>query len=72
MKYDALQIFGMLLLAAFGQGLVRLLVDHDDRGLLAWLPGGFAPSLVAHAVLVVAGALLTGWGYKHAKALGRR
>ncbi|MBH5338774.1 hypothetical protein IHE55_29945 [Streptomyces pactum] len=72
MKYDVLQVLGMLVLAVFGQGLVRLLLDHGHRGLLGWLPGGFAPALVAHAALSAAGLLLTGWAYRHARVLGRR
>ncbi|GAA4915802.1 hypothetical protein ACFPM3_21890 [Streptomyces coeruleoprunus] len=72
MKYDVVQILGMILMAVFGQGLVRLLIDHDHRGLLGWLPGGLAPALAAYGVLTVAGIALTAWAYPRAKALGRR
>ncbi|WP_151773967.1 hypothetical protein [Streptomyces abyssomicinicus] len=72
MKYDLLQVAGMILLAVAGQGLVRLLLDHQDLGLLRNLPGGFAATLTVHAVVTVAGALLAGWSHGRAKALGRR
>ncbi|MEV5435934.1 hypothetical protein AB0K80_07845 [Streptomyces sp. NPDC052682] len=72
MKYDVLLGLGMVMLGLFGQGLIRLLVDHGDRGLLAWLPGGFGLSLAAHAVLTATGVLLAGWSHTRSKALGRR
>lgn len=72
MKYDVLQILGMVVMAVFGQGLVRLLLDDDNRGLLGWLPGGLVPALLAYAVLTVVGVLLTGWAHSRAKDLGRR
>jgi thiosulfate reductase cytochrome b subunit len=71
-KYDLLQIVGMILLVVAGQGLVRLLVDDQDLGLLRALPGGFALALAVHAVATVAGVALTGWSHGRAKALGRR
>ncbi|MEU2512786.1 hypothetical protein [Streptomyces syringium] len=72
MKYDLLQILGAAMIVTFAQGLIRLLVDHDNRGLLDWLPGGFAAVLVAYAALTVAGVLLAGRAHTRAKALGRR
>jgi hypothetical protein len=72
MKYDVLQVLAMIVLVVFGQGLVRLLVDHDDRGLLGWVPGGFGVVLPVYAALTVAGALGAGWAHTRAKALGRR
>ncbi|MFI7319716.1 hypothetical protein [Streptomyces venezuelae] len=72
MKYDFLQILGAVFMVAFGQGLIRLLVDHDHTGLLGWLPGGFAVLLVAYAALTAVGVLLTGWAHARASALGRR
>ncbi|MFJ8711752.1 hypothetical protein ACIRD9_00830 [Streptomyces violaceus] len=72
MKYDVLQVLGMVLLVVCAQALVRLLVDEDERGLLDGLPGGFLPLLLIYAVLTAAGVLLTGWAHSRAKALGRR
>ncbi|MFV2120729.1 hypothetical protein ACE14D_20725 [Streptomyces sp. Act-28] len=72
MKYDVLQVLAMIVLAVFGQGLVRLLVDHDDRGVLGWLPGDFGAVSLGYAALTTAGLLVTGWAYARAKALGRR
>jgi hypothetical protein len=71
-KYDLLQVVGMVMTVVGGQGLVRILVDHQDLGIMGGLPGGFAPALAAHAVLTVAGILLTGLAHARAKALGRR
>lgn len=62
MKHVAVQVIGMLLLVLGAQGAIRLLADHDDAGLLAWVPGGFAVWLACHAVAAVAGALLAAWG----------
>ncbi|MBR8641861.1 hypothetical protein KEF29_27390 [Streptomyces tuirus] len=72
MKYDVLQVLGMVLLVVCAQALVRLLVDDGERGLLGGLPGGFLPLLLVYAVLTVVGVLLTGWAHSRAKALGRR
>ncbi|MFI7052680.1 hypothetical protein ACIBLB_11565 [Streptosporangium canum] len=71
MKHVTMLIIGMLLLVLGVQGAIRLLADHDNAGLLGWLPGGFAVRLVCYAVAAVAGALLAGWGSKKAKQSGR-
>jgi hypothetical protein len=55
-----LQILGAVLMVAFGQGAIRLLVDHDNTGLLGPLPGGFAVLLLAYTAVTVIGVLLTG------------
>ncbi|MGV9775045.1 hypothetical protein [Streptosporangium sp. NPDC003464] len=67
MKHVLVLITGMLLLALGAQGAIRLLADHDNAGLLAWLPGGFAVWLACYAVAAVAGALLAGWGSRQVK-----
>ncbi|GGP95465.1 hypothetical protein [Streptomyces roseolilacinus] len=72
MKYDVLQVLAMIVLVVFGQGLIRLLVDHDDLGLLGWLPGGFGVVSAVYVALTVAGAVGAGWAHTRAKALGRR
>ncbi|MEV4347280.1 hypothetical protein AB0J83_22715 [Actinoplanes sp. NPDC049596] len=55
-------VIGMILLVLGAQGGIRLLADHDNTGVLSWLPGGFGPAMAGFAVLVVAGVLLAGWG----------
>ncbi|GAA3145403.1 hypothetical protein ACFQ0X_23630 [Streptomyces rectiviolaceus] len=72
MKYDILQILGAVLMCFSAQALIRLLIDHDNTGLLGWLPDGFALLLIAYVMTVTVGVLLTGWGHTRAKALGRR
>ncbi|MER6916655.1 hypothetical protein ABT354_33810 [Streptomyces sp. NPDC000594] len=72
MKYDFLKILGVTVLVGFGQGLIRILTDPDDLGLLHWLPGGPAPALLAHAVLTIAGVALTSWAHSQSKTLSRR
>jgi hypothetical protein len=71
-KYDVLQVLGMVIMVVCAQALIRLLIDHGDRGLLDGLPGGFLPALLAYAVLTAAGVLLTGWAHSRAKVLRRR
>lgn len=61
MKYDAFQILGVALLVLGGQGAIRQLVDHDNAGLLGWLPGGFAASITVYAVAVATGAVVAAW-----------
>ncbi|WP_372405451.1 hypothetical protein [Streptomyces luteireticuli] len=70
MKFILLQIFGMVMMAVGGQGVIRLLVDHDKPGLLGWLPGGFPAALGGHVAIVVIGLLLGGWANDRAKAGG--
>ncbi|GAA2669418.1 hypothetical protein [Streptomyces lunalinharesii] len=72
MKYDVLQVTGMVLVGIAGQGAIRLLVDHGNTGLLGWLGGGFPVLLTGYLAAVAAGVLLAGWSHTRAKALGRR
>jgi hypothetical protein len=55
-------IAGMVVVVLGGQGAIRLLIDHDNRGLTGWMPGGFAGALVADVVLVVIGLTLARLG----------
>lgn len=71
MKYDVSQILGVALVVLGGQGAIRLLVDHDDAGLLGRLPGGFAVGITVHLVAVVIGAVVASWARGRAKAVGR-
>jgi len=68
MKHIAGLIAGMVLLVLGAQGGIRLLVDHDNAGLLGWLPGGFATQLSCYAVITLAGVLLAGWGSRKTEA----
>lgn len=67
MKYTIGQIVGAVLLVLGAQGVIRLLIDHDNGGLLGWVPGGFAVRLICYVVVGAAGALLAGWAEGHAK-----
>ncbi|WP_250034843.1 hypothetical protein [Paractinoplanes maris] len=59
-------VMGMVLLVVGAQGAIRQLLDHDNAGLLGWLPGGFGVQLTGHVVLALAGLLLAGWGSRRA------
>jgi hypothetical protein len=72
MKSDVLQVAGMVLLVAGAQGAIRLLIDHEHTGLLAWLDAGFAGTLVCYVVVTAIGVVLAGWAHDRAKAAGRR
>jgi hypothetical protein len=48
----------MILLVVGAQGLIRMLFDHDEAGVLQWLPGGFAAQLVGYVVIFIAGAMV--------------
>lgn len=63
-------VVGMLLLVLGAQGGIRLMVDHNDAGLLGWLPGGFAVRLACYAVMTVFGVLLAARGSAKAKQTG--
>ena len=54
----ALLIAGMVLLVVAGQGAVRLLIDHQNAGLLTWLPGGFVVQLLVYLVVAGVGIVL--------------
>jgi len=71
MKHVTGLVAGMVLLVLGAQGAIRLLVDHDNAGLLGWLPGGFAGRLSGYLVMTVAGLLLAAWGSKKDKTTGR-
>ncbi len=72
MKFDVLQILGAVVTVAGAQGAIRLLIDHANAGLLAWLGAGFAGTLAGYLLATVAGIVLAGWAHDRAKALGRR
>ncbi|WP_328615747.1 hypothetical protein OHS18_02485 [Amycolatopsis sp. NBC_00355] len=72
MKFDVLQVVGMVLVAVGAQGAIRLLIDHGKLGLLGWLGAGFAGTLVCYVVVAAIGVVLTGWAHDRAKAAGRR
>ncbi|MEV0666250.1 hypothetical protein ACIBI3_19780 [Actinomadura luteofluorescens] len=61
MKPSIVLPLGVVLLVLGAQGAIRLLADHDNAGLLRWLPGGFAAWLACYAVATVAGVLLAAW-----------
>ncbi|MER0244993.1 hypothetical protein AAHZ94_23965 [Streptomyces sp. HSW2009] len=58
MKYDILQGLGVVLLVLGAQGAIRQLVNHDDAGLLSWLPGGFAAGITVHILAAVVGVAI--------------
>ncbi|WP_157521693.1 hypothetical protein [Herbidospora cretacea] len=60
-----MKIIGMVLLILGAQGAIRMLVDHDDAGLLGWLPGGFAARIAVYVVITIAGIALAGWGARN-------
>jgi hypothetical protein len=67
MRYTTGLVAGLVLLVLGVQGGIRLIVDHDNAGLLEWLPGGFAAQVSAYAVAAVAGAVLAAWGSAKSK-----
>ncbi|MFE7105225.1 hypothetical protein ACFU98_25975 [Streptomyces sp. NPDC057575] len=71
MKYDILQGLGVALLVLGAQGAIRRLADHDNAGLLGWLPGGFAAGITVHVLAAVGGAVVAGRARAAAKAAGR-
>jgi hypothetical protein len=71
-KYDVLQIFGMILLVLGVQGTIRKLLDHEYGGLLSWLPGGFGPALATYVLASLVGLVAVVRAHGKAKAAGRR
>jgi hypothetical protein len=55
-------VLGMVLLVLGAQGGIRLLVDHDNAGVLQWLPGGFAAQLGCFGLMTLLGAALAAAG----------
>ena len=51
-------VLGMVLLVVGAQGAIRLLVDHNNAGLLGLLPGGFAVQLTGYLVITTVGIVL--------------
>lgn len=62
MRNAIVLVAGMVLLVLGAQGGIRLVANHDNAGVLAWLPGGFTPQLVGYLVIVAAGLALASWG----------
>jgi hypothetical protein len=67
MKHTIGLVAGMVLLALGAQGAIRLLADHDNAGLLRWMPGGFGAWLSCYVVATAAGIGLAAWGAQKAK-----
>ncbi|MFI5803637.1 hypothetical protein [Streptomyces sp. NPDC051561] len=72
MKYDAMQVLGMILLALGAQGAIRKIIDHEYGGLLSWMPGGLGPALAVYVLAAMGGLAAAGWAHSKAKAAGRR
>ncbi|MFE7424825.1 MULTISPECIES: hypothetical protein [unclassified Streptomyces] len=72
MKYDIFQGLGVVLLVLGAQGAIRQLIDHDNAGLLSWLPGGFAASITVYVLAAATGAVVASWARGAAKAVSRR
>ncbi|WP_424217635.1 hypothetical protein ACN20G_36325 (plasmid) [Streptomyces sp. BI20] len=70
MKYGFYQVLGMALLVIGAQGAIRQLVDHDNAGLLDWLPGGFAASITVYALAAAIGAVIAGRAHNARKPTG--
>ncbi|MFF3734593.1 hypothetical protein ACFYXM_30935 [Streptomyces sp. NPDC002476] len=68
MKFVVLLITGMALVVFSGQGAIRLLIDHDNGGVLSGLP--FPGALCVYIAALAIGVLLAGWAQGRAKALG--
>lgn len=58
MRNVVLLVLGMVLLVLGAQGGIRLLVDHDNGGILEWLPGGFAAQLGGFAAMTLVGIIV--------------
>jgi hypothetical protein len=71
MKYGIFEGLGVALLVLGAQGAIRQLADHDNAGLLGWLPGGFAASISVYALAVLIGAVVAVWAHGVSKAAGR-
>ncbi|GAA4973954.1 hypothetical protein [Kineococcus glutinatus] len=61
-------VLGMVLLVVGLQGAVRQLIDHENAGLLGWLPGGPATQITAHVAVAVGGVILAARGDRRAAA----
>ncbi|MEU4426186.1 hypothetical protein AB0F81_36665 [Actinoplanes sp. NPDC024001] len=61
MGHVAALVIGLILLVVGAQGAIRLLVDHDNGGILRWVPGGFAVQLTCFVVMAVGGLFLAAW-----------
>ena len=70
MKHLTALIIGMVLLALGAQGAIRLVADHDNAGLLRWMPGGFGAWLSGYVVAALAGIGLAAWGSRKAEDAG--
>lgn len=46
------------------------MADHDNAGLLRWMPGGFGAWLSGYVVAAVAGIGLAAWGSRKAEDAG--
>ncbi|MFF0270263.1 hypothetical protein [Kribbella sp. NPDC004536] len=51
-------VAAMVVVAIGGQGAIRLLINHNNRGLMGWFPGGFTGALLADLALVAIGVTL--------------
>ncbi|TWS22409.1 hypothetical protein FK268_19540 [Tsukamurella sputi] len=62
MRNGIVLVLGVALVVLGGQGAIRILVDHDNAGLLRWMPGGFAVHLSVYVLAVIVGAVLANHG----------
>ncbi|GHH45981.1 hypothetical protein GCM10018773_36500 [Streptomyces candidus] len=70
MKHGLYQALGMALLVIGAQVAIRQFVDHDNAGLLGWLPGGFAVNITVYPLAVAIGVVIAGRAHNARKATG--
>ncbi|MET7402019.1 hypothetical protein ABZS66_51910 [Dactylosporangium sp. NPDC005572] len=63
-------VLGMVLLVLGAQGGIRLLADHDNAGVLQWLPGGFPTQLGCFVLMTLIGAALAAVGGANVRRSG--
>jgi hypothetical protein len=63
-------VLGMVLVVLGAQGGIRLLADHDNAGVLRWLPGGFAAQLSCFAMMTLVGIALAAAGKANVRRSG--
>ena len=69
MRYVAVLVAGLILLALGAQGALRL-VFGTDPGVLSGIPGGSGIQLAVYVALAIAGTALAAWGRDQAKRRG--
>ncbi|MDR2279647.1 MAG: hypothetical protein LBE07_02195 [Gordonia sp. (in: high G+C Gram-positive bacteria)] len=65
MRHVIALVVGVGLVVLGVQGAIRMVVNHENAGLLGWVPGGFVAQIAVYIAAAAVGAAMANSGSRH-------